>query len=209
MLSSSWHKNLASSFQSYHMIFMPMLSVMEHSHSVCRDSFLVPSPCPSRWPVWWNIIMYRLLQEHHPLGFNFPVFQGDLIVSLPVATFYSHLAVSCQLSWILPRVLQPTAHAAPASTSFAFPGVLECSPDSSSLGSTLCNCVAGWILRFTDVILSDTFYHSTWKDLGWLVFWTHLAFRKKNLGDFSNDYTHLDATKKAGLVFTPKLIKKS
>lgn len=42
--------------------------------------------------------------------------------------------------------LQPTAHAARASTSFPFSGVLECSPGRSSPGLTLCICVAAWFL---------------------------------------------------------------
>lgn len=88
---------------------------------------------------FWNIILWDS---------TFQFLQGDLKVFLPVATFYSHLAVSCQDYWISPRVLQPTAHAAPASTSFPFPGELESSPDSSSLSSTLYICAVAWFLPF-------------------------------------------------------------
>lgn len=152
---------------------MLMLSMMECSHSVCRDSIVVPSPCPSRCAVWWawkNIICTTCFRNILPWDPNFQFLQGDLRVLLPVAASYSHLAVSCQLDWLSPNVLQPTAHHAPASAPFPFPRVLVCSPDNTSLGSTLCICVARLISAFYRyVIHSDAFYQSSWKDLGCFI----------------------------------------
>lgn len=72
------------------------------------DGVLVTSPCPGRWLVWWvwRNIMYRLLQEQPPLGFNLPAsrrwpFSLPLFFFFclsPVATSSVHLAVSCQFS---------------------------------------------------------------------------------------------------------------
>lgn len=96
------------------------------------------------------------LEEHrappasgmHSSGIQLSGFYKVTLVLLPVAASYSHLAVSCQLCWPLAQVLQPAAHDAPASTPLSFPRVLERSRESTSLGSTLCICVARLISAF-------------------------------------------------------------
>lgn len=86
-----------------------MFGRMELFHSVHRDGVPVTSPCPGRWLVWWvwRNIMYRLLQERPPLGFDLPAslrwpFSLPLFFFffclLPVARSSHHLTVSCQFS---------------------------------------------------------------------------------------------------------------
>lgn len=62
---------------------MLMLSMMECSHSVCRDSIVMPSPCPSRCAVWWpwkNIMRTTCFRNILLWDPNFQFLQGDLRV---------------------------------------------------------------------------------------------------------------------------------
>lgn len=170
---------------------MLMFSMMERPHWLCteiasRRPHLAPADglfdglgrtsCTARLR---NIILWDS---------TFQFLQGDLIVFSPEATFYSHLAVSCQLYWISPHVLQPTAHSAPAPTSFPFPGVLECSPERAlpwALPFHLCRILISAFYR--DVVLSDTFLSFNLKGLRLIAHLGTFSSQKINLWFFSKD----------------------
>lgn len=151
-----------------------------------RDRILVPSPCPSRWLVWWarKNIMHCLLQEHHPLGFNFPV-SPRWPYSLFACSYFQQSP--CCFILDLTSCSETNSSCCTSLNLFYFPWGFGAIPryHFPGLYPFVFVLQPGFFFFFyKDVVLSDTFYQSAWKKL-WADCWSKDIQLKKHIGVLS------------------------